>query len=449
MLFNNFTKEISVKYHFSYIFFFFTSILFANKFDEVDKTKSIKIDSIAIVGNKTTEEHIILRELDFDVGDFVSQYQLNYNQERVFSLGIFNKVKFNLENEFEVTRLLINIEESWYIYPLPFLQLRENSFKRSSYGLGVLYKNFRGRNETLWGLVTFGYDPTYVLYYYNPVLITGENLTFGLRLGYTDLDNRNISSEILFGDHFNYNYIYGSLSFGYRINQFNQVVHTSTYEYVDMPESVAKLSASKEHIDRIFSMSLLYEYDNRNLKQFSNDGFYGIIDIAHKGFGLNNISYNILSLDLRKYNILFDDLAGKWRGLFRSTFGSSIPFYALSLLGDQEYIRGHRFNKREGNNYILTSFELNYPIVKEWNISLDLPLLPKNLTSARIGLYINSFFDTGTTFNNDESPKINNLDSGWGLGLTLLVLPYNAIRFEYAFNEFNEGEFILETGFSF
>ena len=81
----------------------------------------------------------------------------------------------------------LHVEESWYIYPLPFLKLRENSFKRSSYGLNLLYKNFRGRNESIWALVTFGYDPTYQIQYYNPVLITGKNLSFGFSLGYTDL----------------------------------------------------------------------------------------------------------------------------------------------------------------------------------------------------------------------------------------------------------------------
>ncbi len=84
----------------------------------------------------------------------------------------------------------------------------------------------------------------------------------------------------------------------------------------------------------------------------------------------------------------------------------TIPFYALSLLGEEEYIRGHRFDKREGNNYFLTSFELSYPMVKEWNFSLDLPLLPRSLTSARIGLYTNIFVDTGETFNNSEMPKL-------------------------------------------
>jgi outer membrane protein assembly factor BamA len=426
-----------------------TSVLFSSDFSKPDTTKSIKIESIVIVGNETTEEYIIFRELDFKPGDMVSQFQLNYNQERVFSLGIFNKVKFEFEDSLKKRRLIIRVEESWYIYPLPYLQLRENSFRRSSYGMSILYKNFRGRNETLWGLATFGYDPTYMMYYYNPVLITGQNLTFGFRLGYTDLQNRNIASEELNGDIFTYNFIYGSLSLGYRFNQYSQLIQTTTFEYVDMPETVSKLSASGTDKDRIYSVGLLYEFDDRNLKQFSNDGFYGIVDITHKGFGLKNASYNIFNLDIRKYNLIYGDLAGKWRGLFRSTFGPKIPFYALSLLGEEEYIRGHRFDKREGNNYFITSFELSYPLVKEWHLSLDLPLLPRSLTSARIALYTNIFIDTGATFNNTETPNFKAYDTGWGFGFTLLILPYNAFRFEYAFNEMNQGEFIIETGFSF
>jgi outer membrane protein assembly factor BamA len=408
-----------------------------------------KIDTIIVIGNKTTEEHIILRELDFKIGDFVSQDQLNFNEERVFSLGIFNKVKFNLIKDQQKNTLEINVEESWFIYPLPFLKLRENSFKRSSYGLNLLYKNFRGRNETLWALFTFGYDPTFQIQYINPVLSTGSNLTFSLGLGYTNLENRSIQSEILHGGEFSYNYIFGNVAFGYRLNQYNILSLNTIYEYIDMPSSVNSITASKKSIDRIVSFQLSYELDNRNLKQFSNNGTYALVDITHKGLGINNISYNIVKADLRQYNVLTGDLALKWRGLFRSTFGKAVPFYALSLLGDEEYLRGHRFNKREGNNYIVTSFELNYPLVKEWNFSIDLPLLPKNLTSARIGLYANLFIDSGTTFNNGESIKVRSLDTGYGFGFTLLILPYNAFRFEYAMNEFNEGEFILETGFSF
>ncbi len=438
-----------MKFFLSIILFYVSSFNYSYSLVKNDSTTLIKVDSIKISGNEKTEEHIILRELDFKSGDLVSKEQLEFNEERVFSLGIFNKVNFKTITENEINILEILVEESWYIYPLPFLKLRENSFKRSSYGLNLLYKNFRGRNESIWALITFGYDPTYQIQYYNPVLITGKNLSYGFSLGYTDLANRSIQSELLNGDSFTYNYIYGNISLGYRLNQFNILSATTIYEYIEMPETVSQLTASKKNIDRIYSFGLNYELDNRNLKQFSNKGTFANANLTHKGFGINDISYNILKLDFRKYNLVAGDLAVKWRGLFRSTFGKAIPFYGLSLLGDDEYIRGHRFNKREGNNYLLTSLELNYPLIKEWNFSIDLPLLPQSLTSARIGLYANLFVDSGTTFNNDEPIMKRELDSGWGFGFTLLILPYNAFRFEYAFNEQNEGEFILETGFSF
>ena len=72
-----------------------------------------------------------------------------------------------------------------------------------------------------------------------------------------------------------------------------------------MPETVSQLTASKENIDRIYSFGLNYELDNRNLKQFSNEGTFANANLTHKGFGINDISYNILKVDLRKYNISY------------------------------------------------------------------------------------------------------------------------------------------------
>ena len=57
------------------------------------------VDSIKVTGNDITEEFIILRELTFGVGDTVTLKTLNYNEERIFSLGIFNKVELKIEKE--------------------------------------------------------------------------------------------------------------------------------------------------------------------------------------------------------------------------------------------------------------------------------------------------------------------------------------------------------------
>ncbi len=415
----------------------------------IGKTDSIRVDSISITGNNVTEKFVILRELTFKEGDIVTGKTLDYNRERVFSLGLFNKVKLNIIDRIKFTELNIDVSESWYIYPLPFLTLRDNTIKRASYGIILLYKNFRGRNETIKGVATFGYNPTFALSYFNPVLHTGSNFMLGFNLIYSKIQNRNLLLESNLDDDFNYKIISTDISLGYRFDLYNKIIAISSYEYYQVPKAIAELTATKTNIDRTLALGLLYSIDTRNLKQFSDNGIYGEAFISHKGFGINNISYNIFSVDFRHYKMLFGNLSGKWRFLYRHAFGSTIPFYKLSLLGDRLNIRGHKFQRREGHNVLLTSFELNYPIIKEWNLSLDLPLLPKQLTSARIALYTNAFLDGGVTYNNNEPLALNRFDSGYGFGLTLLILPYNAFRFEYAFDEYGNGQFIMESGFSF
>ncbi len=433
------------------IILLFTGISFAQKsLFTLSKTDSIRIDSITITGNNITKEFVIIRELTFKKGDMLNKKILDYNKERIFSLGLFNKVKLNLKRKTpNYTELNIDVAESWYIYPLPFLTLRDNTIKRASYGLILLYNNFRGRNETIKGVATFGYNPTFALSYFNPVLHTGSKFMLGFDLIYSKIQNQNLISENSFGDDFEYKIISSDINIGYRIDLYNKLSAITSYEYYQVPKAVSNLMATKTSIDRTLSLGLFYTFDSRNLKQYSNDGIYSEVYYSHKGFGINKISYNIFSLDFRHYKILFGDLSGKWRLLYRHTFGATIPFYELSLIGDKLNIRGHKFQRREGHNSLLTSFELNYPIVKEWDLSLDIPLLPKQLTSARIALYVNTFLDGGVTYNNNEPLAINRFDSGFGFGITLLILPYNAFRFEYAFDEYGKGEFILESGFSF
>jgi len=438
-------------YRISIIFLFLLcNIIFAqsNLASSVKETK-YKIDSIKIIGNDITEEDIILRELNFSIGDTISKSQIEFNKERIFSLGIFNKIELIVIKKSNFNILEIKVYESWYFYPLPYLILRDERISHASYGVLLLYKNFRGRNETITGLASFGYNPTYTLSYYNPVLISGEDLTFGFSFGYVDTQNRNIISYQMNGQNFNYDYYFTMVTLGYRLNLYNTISISPSFEYYSIPEKISSLSASNENIDRTLSINLRYEFDNRNLKQFSDNGLFTVLSLAKRGLGINNINYSIMTVDFREYRKVIGDLSAKWRGFYRHTFGEKVPFYELSLLGDIEFVRGHKFDKREGNNHILTSLEFNYPIIKTWDLSLDLPLLPKRLTSARIGIYTNLFIDTGTTYYNGTPLTLKSFDSGYGFGFTILILPYNAFRLEYGFNEIGKGQFLLESGFSF
>ena len=409
----------------------------------------VRIDSIRIEGNEITKDFVVLRELNFAIGDTVNESILNYNRERVFSLGIFNRVDFNIVNTDGFNELIISVKESWYIYPVPFLNWRENTIAKSSYGVFLLYKNFRGRNETIQALASFGYDPSFRLFYINPLINRKLDLSLGFGIFHQTIKNKSLRAIQLNQSDFDYKSSGVSITLGKRFNTYNNLFTSLGFSYIDVPVYIPGFNASNSKIDRIPWLQFQYILDTRNLKQFSKTGFFGKFEFTHNGFGSNDINYNVFGFDIRQYHPILDDITFKWRVNYRHTFGKIIPLYDYSFLGAGQYIRGHITEDREGNNSLLGSVELSYPIIKEWHFGLKLPLLPKRLTTARIGLQFNIFGDTGSTYNNGERISINKFDSGWGFGLTILFLPYNAIRFEYAFNEQMKGEFNIGSGFAF
>jgi hypothetical protein len=48
-----------------------------------------------------------------------------------------------------------------------------------------------------------------------------------------------------------------------------------------------------------------------------------------------------------------------------------------------------------------------------------------------------------------EPLKIKNFDTGYGTGLSLLLLPYMILRFEFAINDHGQTEWIFDLGSSF
>ncbi|MEW6701976.1 MAG: POTRA domain-containing protein [Bacteroidota bacterium] len=412
--------------------------------------ETIKVDSVKIVGNDITQDFIILRELTFSSGDIASGKVLRYNRERVFSLRLFSNVDFYINQESTKNILVIDVKESWYIYPLPFLRAQNRDFKKSTYGINLLYRNFRGRNETVRTMMGFGYDPFYSLSYENPALSYKNELGIQLAFIYSRLTNKSSTAKSIIGNDFRYKIFSQTFVAFKRFDQFNNGFVWFGFDYIETPIALEGISASGGRIDRTLFAGLSYIYDSRDLKQFSENGLYTFAKFLHKGFGINNISYNEFEIDFREYRRIYRGLLGRWRFNYRTTFGRVVPFYDYSYLGYEERrVRGHVNDIREGLSYFLTSVELGYPIVKEWDFSIKLPLLPEKLTSARIGIYLTNFFDAGKAFKSNEPISFKGFYSGYGFGVTVLILPYNAMRFEYALNELGKGEFLIGMGFSF
>lgn len=407
------------------------------------------VDSIKITGNDITEEYIILRELTFKTGDTVTTSQLHFNRERVISLRLFSKVEITPLVIDGKTVITIDLQEGWYLYPIPFIR-RQNNGSDYSYGVSLSYKNFRGRNERFRSIISLGYDPFFSLLYQNPAFDYENNLGLSLAISFLNLNNKSDAAERLYGNDFDYKFYSFGISLSKRFNQFNDIYGGIGFSYISAPgNSAGRITASGRSIDRVISLTAGYLYDSRDLKQYSQDGIYTIAQLQHKGVGFSGISYNIFLFDFREYRSIIENLSARWRFALRHTFGKTIPYYDYSYFGYDEYVRGYSNESMEGNNFLLTSIEVSYPIIKDFDFSIKLPLLPRQLTSARIGIYLSVFTDAGQVFNNHQRFRFGDFITGYGFGLTILALPYNAIRFEYAFNKFGIGEFLIGSDFSF
>lgn len=438
------------KFVFFAIGLFFYSNLLAIPDSTSVSEKFYLVDSIAVSGNNITEDFIILRELNFGPGDIVSETQLQFNKERIFSLRLFTKVDLYPVTVDDKIIIQIDVKESWYIYPIPFIRRQDGSISKLSYGINFSFKNFRGRNEHLRAIIGLGYDPFLALVYQNPALDYKRNLLLGFSLFLLKMNNKSSTAQKIYGSDFKYKFYSSEIDLGKRLNQFNEVFIGVGYDYIEGPESpLPKITASGEKVDRVLSLTLGYSYDTRDLKQFSQNGIFSFMYLKHKGFGFSNINYYLIGFDFREYRPVIDDFSARWRFVIRHTFGRSVPFYDYSYLGFEEYVRGYSNENYEGNNYLLSSIEFSYPILKEFDFSIKLPLIPQQLTSARIGVYLSAFADAGQVFDNNQRFRFSSFNTGYGFGLTFLVLPYNAIRFEYAFNKLGKGELLIGTGFSF
>ena len=410
----------------------------------------VKVDSIEIIGNEKTKEFVILRELSFGLGDSINSETLKFDKERIFSLSIFTYVDLKIVKQADLNKVIIAVQESWYIFPVPFINIPEKTFTRVSYGIRFVYLNFRGRNETLKATFSFGYDPFFSLSYENPLLIPSADISFILGGIYSTPLNKSPTADSIHGSSFDYMTYGGQISFGKRLNLSNDLYFTGGYSYVEAPlPDDAPIMASGTSIDKSFFAGISYVFDTRDLKQYANRGYYLMANYLYKGIGNNNISYSIVDAEVRNYRKIVGDLIFKYRVGGRHTFGKTIPLYDYSTLGYSYFTRGNRYLVREGNNALIGSIELGHPLLKEWNFGMTFPIVPKSLTRARIAIIFNIFADAATTFNNGDKVLLNDFNSGYGVGLTFLIMPYITFRTEFALNEMGIGEFLLESGISF
>ena len=157
-------------------------------------SQSQAVQSIKIVGNKTTKEKIIFRELSFSVGETVlatdtAEHKIK-SENNLFNTSLFNFTKINFKDSLGNWVVLVELQERWYIWPEVIVKFQERNFaewwknknfSRVDFGLHLNKLNFLGLNQTvqvnsyLGFTESFGFQ--YKVPYFNKTLKDGFKIS--------------------------------------------------------------------------------------------------------------------------------------------------------------------------------------------------------------------------------------------------------------------------------
>lgn len=399
-----------------------TLCLLSASADEVDTTYSLVIRSIRIEGNNATQPYVILREMSLHVGDTLSQASLVRDRDRVYNLGLFNKVSISHRDSAAASDLVVTVVERWYIFPFPVLDLRTRSANTLSYGLGVMHQNFLGRDEKISASFSSGYDRSAALTYQNPRLTGDGDIFLRTVFQYRDSHSLDNNSDVVF-EQINR---MASVSVGKRFGYFQTLIWTAGYQTWQLPDTTLGRTVSPDGTDRFIELGLHYTFDARNVREYPTDGWYLDVTATNDGVGSESTVKTFkFASDLRWYAMMGHDITLACRSFGTYMAGGPVPMYHRLFLSNRLGVRGYNQRDYTGEDVVGGSAEVRLPIIEPRFITFNF-LNIYQFNTTRFGIYAAFFTDVGKIwFRSNEFEEVPWLASA-GAGLHFL-LPYSLI----------------------
>jgi outer membrane protein assembly factor BamA len=433
---------------------------------------SVTIARIHVSGNEKTKEKIILRELSILPGERYSRQSLKREIERTQS-ALINTQLFNYVEVTEIqvdsvfSDVFVFLKERFYLWPVPIFKFADpnfntwwltKDFSRTNFGVVVLKKNFRGRNEDLGAKVQLGYSKEFAATYRLPYLTKNQKTGGGFWVGYVQND------EVTIGTEDNKRVFYtgndgnsrDELSFRTYIS-YREKIHTThhlefRHHRVRVNDSIQSLSWQylQNNAESMIFPTLWYtlKIDRRDNRGYPLEGSFTQVDIVKHGFF--NIGKN--APDILQLNLLHSQLFPVSNRVFfamqikaKVIPTQDLPYYFQEGLGYQHYVRGYEYYVIDGQHFGLFRSNIKYRLFGPKIHDIDW-LANTNFAKLHYAVYMNLFIDAGYVHDRRyfrENPLANQMIYGTGIGLDLVSFYDKVIRFEYSMNkELERGFFI-------
>lgn len=405
------------------------------------------VDSIKVWGNDETKDFVIIREMTLQRDSLITHEAIEYDQNRIYSLGLFNRVEMEIEPTSGTSaNLHVRVHERWYIYPFPIFGLKDRDWSKVYYGVGLMHINFRGRNEKIFASFALGFDPWVSLSYKNSFLEPTGTYFLESGISYNRVRNRSTLLEQQVGE-FDEEHYSISLTAGKRVGIQHVLWANVGYRSVTTQEAGSPGIPAIVRTDNYPRASVGYMYDTRDLSEYPSYGRFASISMTKFNIPSGDIDFIHLNADYRHYIPVTPSFVMTGRVFTVLTAGKEPPSYEHVYFGYGERIRGHFKQIMEGENLAGISTELHYSLLAPVYVTVG--FLPKEFSLWRFGITAAVFADAGTVWFRDQRVDWLNSPSGYGGGLHFL-LPFGIVfRTEYAWNELGKSEFIFDVGASY
>jgi outer membrane protein assembly factor BamA len=460
-------------------------LLFTFLFSLFTQNQSIKsadsvlvIQQINIVGNQKTKENIIIRELDFAVGDSLKKEDLatriDLNRRKLINTNLFITVDINAIQNTE-KQLIINIKllEQWYILGYPVFQIADRNyaewfqrgadFRRTTFGVDMIHSNFRGRAERINLRLETGFtqriDVGYRIPYIDKAMKTGA----GFSLSY--ITNKTLAYRSL-NDTLNYirnvdeilrRRFSGAIYLKKRYHFYDNHTLELRYNSNSIADTIQKLNPDyfldARTTQKFFQLSYYFNYDFRDNVAYPLRGKRYEVLVSKLGIlPSDDINQLELTAGASWYKPLSKKLFYGINLRGKISFPERQPFYNTRGLGYfSDLVRGYELYVVDGSNFLLARNTLRYQLV---NSKINLKFLKiKQFNQVPIGIYPNVFADYGFVQNRfteiNQSKLANRAMFGGGFGLDFVTYYNLVVRFSYVVNDRKEKNVVFSIGREF
>lgn len=442
----------------------------------------ITIEQIYLEGNKRTKSDIILRELDFTIGDTIHlsnlTQRLQENEYNILNTGLVTKVSFSYkdwEGASNKVGLLISLKEDWYVFPFPILELADRNFNvwwstydhaldRLNWGIRFYHNNVSGRRDIMKAVLQFGFTKKYELIYSLPAFNASK--TWGTQfnilhtrekeIAYTTQENR-----LVF--HRNENNVLlqrfrlgAGISYRKKLDLLHRL--DVTYRRHQIDESILSDFNPDFFLGQTtltyFSLAYNMTWDKRDIRPYPMKGHYVSGSLTKDGLGLgDDVRSTTATVEAQQYFTLGSKwsffLGAKGRRAFQR---NQQPYYTSRALGYfEDFIRGYEFYVIDGLDYAyfkqgirlnLLDKEINWGRYIRLDAYKKMPLKLFLVWRNETGYVNNPFYRTNNPLSNEWL---------WGSSIGMdVVLYYNKVfNFEYSRNHLGEHGFFLHWTFNF